>query len=77
MTELAKKFVNEALLLPREDRAQLADKLIESLNLPSQEEINKAWAEESERRIRDYKEGKIKSIDGEQVFSEIKKRYKG
>jgi len=32
MTELAQKFVKEALLLPRGDRAELVVRLLENLN---------------------------------------------
>lgn len=76
MTDLARKFADEALLLPREDRAELVDTLLGSLNVPTQKEIDRLWAEESEKRIKEYEEGKIKTIDGEQVFREIKDRVK-
>ena len=74
MTNIAKKFIDEALLLPREDRAELADKLLESLNLSAQEEIDGLWIEEAEKRVKEYQEGKIKAVDGEQVFREIRNR---
>ena len=76
MTNLARKFANEALLLPREDRAELVDKLLGSLNVPTQKEIDRLWAEEAEKRVREYEEGKIKAIDGEQVFREIRDRIR-
>ena len=34
MTDLAQKFANDALLLPREDRAELVEKLLQSLKNP-------------------------------------------
>lgn len=74
MTDLAKKFADEALLLPREDRAKLVEKLLESLNVPTQKEIDQLWAEEAEKRVREYEEGKIEASDGEQVFKEIRDR---
>jgi len=72
MTDLAQKFADEALLLPREDRAALVEQLLQSLNVPTQKEIDRLWASETEKRVREYEEGKIKAIDGEQVFKEIK-----
>jgi len=76
MTDLGRKFVDEALLLPREDRAELADKLLESLNVPTQKEVDRLWAEEAEKRVQEYEEGKIEAIDGKQVFREIRDRLK-
>jgi len=75
MSDLARKFMEEALLLPREDRAELVEQLLQSLNIPTQEEINRLWIEEAEKRVREYEEGKIKSLDGEQVLREIRNKY--
>jgi len=75
MSELAKKFIEEALLLPREDRAELVEELLQSLNIPTQEEIDRLWADEAEKRVSDYEQGKIKSLDGEQVLKEIRNKY--
>jgi hypothetical protein len=40
----------------------LAGQLLESLNRPNQKQIDAAWAEEIERRIRDIDEGKVETI---------------
>ncbi len=74
MTALAQKFADEALLLPREQRAELVEKLLQSLNVPTQKEIDRLWAEKAEKRVREYEEGKIKALDGEQIFKEIRDR---
>lgn len=76
MTKLARKFADDALLLPREDRAELVDKLLRSLNVQTQKEIDRLWAKEAEKRVKEYKEGKIKAIEGEQVFREIRDRIR-
>jgi len=76
MSDLARKFMEEALLLPREDRAELVDQLLQSLNTPTQKEIDRLWAEESERRVRDYENGKVESLNGEMVIKEIRDKYK-
>ena len=57
-----------------EDRIYLVDRLIESLNAPSREEIDRAWAEEAERRLDELDSGKAQAIPGEQVFANIRKR---
>lgn len=57
-------------------RALRIDKLLESLNVPLQEEINVLWAEEEERRLKEIQIGKVKSNPGEGVFKDIRKRLK-
>ncbi len=67
------ELMEEAMLLPVELRAQLAEKLLKSLN-PSQDEIDKLWAIEAEKRVTDIESGKVQVIDGEEVFEKIRKR---
>ncbi len=74
MTVLAQELADEALLLPPEDRAELVEKLLQSLNVPTQAEIDRLWKEEAEKRVREYEEGNIETIDGKQVFKEIRDR---
>ena len=76
MTELSEKLLQEVLSLPLHLRTKLIDKLIESLNIPIQKEIDELWAEEAEKRVSDINSGKVKSIPGEEVFKEIRNRLK-
>ncbi len=76
MTAATTKLADKLLSLPCEDRIYLVDKLLKSLNAPSKEEVEKAWAEESERRIDEIESGKVQTMPGEQVFREIRKRLK-
>lgn len=76
MSDLSKKFLEEALLLPVFDRAELVEYLLQSLNSPTQKEIDDIWASEAERRIVEYDQGKIESFDGELVIKEIRERFK-
>lgn len=68
--------MQEALLLPREDRAELVEQLLQSLNTPTQKEVDRLWAEEAEKRVREFEEGKIEYLDGEMVIKEIRERFK-
>lgn len=63
-----------ALALPPDERALLADELLVSLDAPDQEEIDGAWAEEIEKRIRDFDEGRVEAIDGEVVMRKLRSR---
>jgi putative addiction module component (TIGR02574 family) len=71
-----KKLIEEALSLPVEERAIIADSLLRSLNMPDTT-IDAKWAEVARRRIEELRSGKIKPIPGDEVFSEILGRFSG
>jgi hypothetical protein len=54
----------------------LVEKLLTSLNLPTQPEIDRLWAEEAERRIAQIDRGDVKLVPGKKVFSDIRKKYR-
>lgn len=76
MTTVAKKVFDEALSLPAETRVMLIEKLLISLNLPTQPEIDPLWAEEAERRISQIDKGEVRLVPGEKVFANIRKKYR-
>jgi putative addiction module component (TIGR02574 family) len=75
MNNLAEKLIEEALMLPLKERAELADKLLQSLNIPTQSEVDQMWKEEAEKRVAEYDEKIIESLNGENVIKEIRKRF--
>ncbi len=70
------KIFEEALMLPTDERASLVEKLVQSLNLPSEAEINRLWEDEAERRIAQLEKGKVELIPGELVFAKIREKFK-
>jgi putative addiction module component (TIGR02574 family) len=64
---------DEAISLPVEKRTLLVDKLLQSLN-PALNDIDKLWAEEAEKRLKEITEGSVKTIPGDEVFSKIRNR---
>jgi putative addiction module component (TIGR02574 family) len=76
MPAVAKKVFDEALSLPAEVRMSLVEKLLASLNLPTQPEIDRLWAEEIERRIAQIDKREIKLVPGKKVFSNIRKKHR-
>ena len=76
MPVVVKKVFDEALSLPAEARVSLVEKLLNSLNLPTQPEIDRLWAEEVERRIAQIDKGGVKLVPGKKVFSNIRKKYR-
>ncbi|MBI2192220.1 MAG: addiction module protein [Planctomycetes bacterium] len=75
MGTVTDRVTEEALSLPADARLGLVEKLLSSLNLPIDEEIDRQWAEEAERRVAQVEAGEAKLIPGEEVFSKIRSRY--
>jgi putative addiction module component (TIGR02574 family) len=76
MPIVAKRVFDEALSLPANARINLVEKLLISLNLPTQAEIDRLWAEEAERRIAQIERGAVKLLPGKKVFTDIRKKYR-
>jgi len=70
MSPRTESIVKEALQLPREARALLAEKLLESLDLDEPFEVSAEWREEIARRCREIDEGVVDLIPGDQVLKE-------
>ena len=69
MSITADKLVAEALGLPPQVRAFVAEKLIESLDATAGAELSPAWREEIRKRCREVDDGLVKLRDAEEVFS--------
>ena len=69
------EIISEAVSLPINIRTKLVEKLLQSIN-PSEKEIDKLWAKESERRIKELESNKTKTIPEKKVFLKIHKRLK-
>jgi len=75
MTAMTDRVTEEALSLPADIRLTLVEKLITSLNLPIDKDIDRLWAEEVERRISQIEAGEVRLVPGEEVFSKIRAKY--
>jgi hypothetical protein len=69
------KICNEALFLPADARIGLIERLLVSLNLPTQADIDRLWAEEAELRIAEIDRGDMQLVPGELVFENIRRKY--
>ena len=65
---------SEALKLNPQARAELAEKLLRSLEELSEEEIKRLWAEEALRRDAELDAGKASMRDAEGVFKDARAR---
>ena len=60
------------LALPRDERAKLAERIVESLaDDPS---IGDSWLEEARRRLEEFRDGAVDSVSAENVLDEAWKR---
>lgn len=66
-----KEILKEALSLSSNEKVELVDELLVSLDKPSPE-IEKTWAEEAEKRIDAIDQGKIKTVSLEEVLKKYK-----
>jgi len=71
-----RELIAEALSLPVEERAIVVDFILRSLNSP-EDDIDRQWIAEAERRLEEVRTGRVKAIPGDQVFAQIRKRFAG
>ena len=62
------EIINEALILKPQERYLIIENLVQSLNQPNSE-IDKLWIEESIKRVQAIKDGTLKTVSYEDVFS--------
>ena len=53
-------------------RAELAEKLVGSLDFSEDNEIHRAWATEAIQRRDEIRSGRVQTISGEQVLAEVR-----
>ena len=68
-----KKLETELFRLDIKTRAQLAEKLILSIDAPSEEENLQLWVAEAERRLAELRSGTAREIPAAEVFESIRK----
>jgi len=68
-----KEIENSALELDEKHRAELAKRLINSLDEHVDEDIEQAWIDEVHRRKEEIKSGKVTPIPGKEVHNEARK----
>ncbi len=69
MSMTAARIVTEALSLSPQARAFVAERLLESLDTASGEDLSPAWRDEIRKRCREMDEGKVELRDAADVFA--------
>ena len=76
MAKTIEDIEHEIRSLSTDDRMHLLRDLIADLDGSMDEDVEKAWLEEAERRYKELKEGGVELIPAEEVFSRARARLK-
>jgi hypothetical protein len=66
------QIADEALALPSEARALLADRLVESLDPAEDGYIRQLWMREARRRVDEVRRGEVQTVSAEIAFAEVR-----
>ena len=67
------QIVEEASHLPREQVAEVVDRLTSALHTDVEPGIETAWKQETRRRLAELENGEVQAIPGDDVSSRIRK----
>ncbi len=73
MSQTVKDILEKIKSLSPIERIELIDGIYQTFSSETDHEVEKAWVEESERRLSDYRKGVVKTVSAEEVFERIKK----
>ncbi len=72
MATSVEKLAEEAMTLPAESRARLADLLVESLDADAFKRIDRLWAAEAKRRRDEIRSGRVEAIPGDEALQKVR-----
>jgi putative addiction module component (TIGR02574 family) len=67
MTQEAFELLQQALVLPENERAEIAGILLSSLDATVDQDVDAAWQQEVARRLDELQSGKVQTIPWEEV----------
>ena len=70
------RVAEQAMRLPAESRAELADRLVESLDSEAIGRIDRLWLEEAKRRRDEVRSGRVKTISGADARRRVRRAIK-
>lgn len=76
MSTTVEQLAEQAMNLPSESRAKLADLLVESLDADELGRIELMWVMEAKRRRDEVRSGKVKSIPGDVGLRQVRDTLK-
>jgi len=61
----------EAMQLSDQDRAKLADRLLEVVSDGPEAEVEEAWTQEAQRRRAEWKAGRVQALPAEEALTQM------
>lgn len=68
------EILNQLLSLPSAQRAQLAHRLLQSLE-GEDHDSERLWEEEIESRLDAYERGELQAVPGEEVLARLREKF--
>lgn len=75
MAATVEQLTEQALALPSEARALLADRLVESLNPAEDGYIRQLWVKEAFTRRDDVRSGRVQAIPGDEALTRVRQAF--
>lgn len=72
MATTVEKLVEQAMTLPGESRARIAELLVESLDADELGRIDRLWADEAKRRRDDVRGGMVETVPGDEALRKVR-----
>ena len=76
MTSSARKILDDALALPLEEREELVDALVTSLQRTVPAEVERAWIQEIRERLARLERGETSAIDWPEAQRDLRAKYR-
>ena len=75
MSTEASRILTEVLALPAAERAEMVERILDSLGAEPEKEKLERWAAETESRLDAIDRGELEVVAGEEVFERLRRRY--
>lgn len=75
MTNKSQVVLEEALKLTANERAEVVERLIASLDEAPDTDVEQAWQEEIQKRLEQIERGEVELIDSDTVMAELRKKH--
>ena len=75
MSTEASRILTEVLALPAAERAELVERILDSLGAEPDKERLERWAAETESRLDAIDRGELDVVEGEEVLDRLSRRY--
>lgn len=69
-------ILKNAMSLDVHDRAALAEKLLASLEQLTDQEAERIWADEAQRRLKEYRSGRSKAVPAQEIRRKAEKLFR-